>query len=83
MADYIHSKPQPSFEPEAEPVNDFARRVGVGRSIIYRTMSDDPAYRGMLPYLPSLKIGRARRIRLVTGRDWLHKLEAQTSTETV
>ena len=50
-----------------------------GRTMLYRAMSDDPAYRGTLPYLPSLKVGRARRIRLETGRAWLCELEAQTS----
>ena len=76
MDDYARSKPQPSFEPEAVPVYEFARRAGVGRTMVYRAMSADPAYRGTLPYLASLKIGGARRIRLATGRAWLRDLEA-------
>ena len=56
---------------------DFARRAELGRTLIYRAMSNDPVYRGALPYLPSLKVGRARRIRLETGRAWLRELEAQ------
>ena len=69
---------QPS-EPEAESVGDFAQRANLGRTLIYRALSSDPDYRGPIPHLPSLKVGRARRIRLETGRAWLRELEAQTS----
>ena len=74
--------PQPTPTPEAVAVDEFARRAGVGRSLLYRAMSSDPEYRGNLPYLASLKLGRARRIRLETGRAWLRELEAQTSGRT-
>jgi hypothetical protein len=80
----LESSPPPLLtnpEPEAVPVDDFARRAGVGRTLVYRAMSSNPDYRGTLPYLPSMKLGRARRIRLEAGRAWLRELEAQTSAE--
>jgi hypothetical protein len=41
-------------------------------------MSPDPAKRRSLPFLPSLKIGGARRIRRESRLRWLAKIETAT-----
>jgi hypothetical protein len=61
---------------EAVAVETFAATAGVGRGIVYRAISTDPALRRGLPYLPSLKIGHRRLVRVEAGRAWLLALEA-------
>ncbi len=46
--------------PEAQRAARFSRTT------LYKAMHADPAYRGGLPERPSLRIGRARRIRVAT-----------------
>lgn len=65
-----------NIEVEAVSVDDAARVAGVGRTSLYKAMSSDPDRREGFPYLPSIKVGRARRIRLSTLRTWLAALEA-------
>ena len=62
-------------EKDAESIEDTARKAGVGRSIIYRALAADPAKRGGLPFLPSLKVGKRRLIRAEARRAWLRQLE--------
>ncbi len=59
----------------AESPDDFAKRSRVGRTMVYRALNEDPEYRKGLPFLPSLKIGKLRRIRTTTGNKWLADLE--------
>ena len=74
----LSTSPAVAPDPETVPVGEFADRTKLGRTLLYKAMSPDPAYRGELPFLPSLKVGRCRRIRLETGRHWLRELEAKT-----
>jgi hypothetical protein len=62
-------------ELEAVSVDDAARISGFCRSFLYPALNPDPAKRKGLPYLPSLKVRKARRIRLSTLRQWLADLE--------
>jgi hypothetical protein len=62
-------------EKDAESVEDTAHKAGVGRSIIYRALNPDPAKRGGLPFLPSLKVRKRRLIRAEARRAWLRQLE--------
>ncbi len=62
-------------ELEAVSVDDAARISGFCRSFLYPALNPDPAKRKGLPYLPSLKVRKARRIRLSTLRQWLANLE--------
>jgi hypothetical protein len=59
-------------------IEDFARRCGVGRTIVFRAANPDPDYRRGLPYLPTVKLGRCRGVRPETGRQWLAELERAT-----
>lgn len=59
-------------------VNDVADRAGLSRGMIYRAMSDDPVKRNGLPYLASLTVGNARRIRGRVYRAWVDALEASS-----
>lgn len=65
-------------QPDAERVDHFARRVGLGRTLVYRALNTSAVYRDGLPFLPSFKAGRCRRIRLEAGRRWLAELEARS-----
>ena len=60
---------------EAESVDEFAQRARLGGTLVYRALNEDTDYRKGLPFLPSLKIGKLRRIRTVTGNEWLASLE--------
>jgi hypothetical protein len=64
---------------DAESVEDTAHKVGLGRSIIYRALHPDPAKRDGLPFLPSLKAGKRRLIRVEARRAWLKQLEERES----
>lgn len=64
-----------SSEAEALSVEDAARRAGVGRTFMYQALSPDEGKRDGLPYLPSIKVGRRRLVRVSTLRNWLAKLE--------
>jgi hypothetical protein len=56
-------------------VEDAARVAGFSRTFLYQALNPDPECRNGLPYLASLKAGKARRIRLPTLRQWLAALE--------
>ena len=62
-------------EKDGESVEEAAHASGVGRSIIYRAINPDPAKRGGLPFLPSVKVGKRRIILRPTRRAWLRQLE--------
>jgi hypothetical protein len=64
---------------DAESVDETAHKVGLGRSIIYRALNPDPAKRDGLPFLPSLKAGKRRLIRVAARRAWLKQLEERES----
>lgn len=64
---------------EAVSVDDAARMAHLGRTTLYKAMHPDPKYRAGLPFLPSIKIGKARRLRVPTLRSWLAELEAVAS----
>lgn len=66
-------------EPDALSVEDTARCVSLGRSLLYKAISPDPAVRGGLPFLPSLLVGRRRVIRTEARRLWLAQLEMVTA----
>jgi hypothetical protein len=66
-------------ERDAESVEETAHKVGLGRSIIYRALNPDPAKRDGLPFLPSLKAGKRRLIRVAARRAWLNELEERES----
>ena len=61
---------------EVLTVDDTARVAGICRTTVYRAMNPDPRYRNGLPFLASIKLGKCRRIRVATLRDWLAELEA-------
>jgi hypothetical protein len=69
--------------PEADVASPdvTAHLCGVCRTIIYRAINPDPAKRGGLPFLPSLKIGGARRIRREARLKWLADLETATNAD--
>ena len=62
-------------ERDAETPEQAAQACGLGRTTIYMAIRRDPAKRKGLPYLPSFKIGRLRRILTETRRQWLKDLE--------
>jgi hypothetical protein len=64
-----------SDEKDGESVEEAAHASGVGRTIIYRAINPDPAKRGGLPFLPSVKVGKRRIILRPTRREWLRQLE--------
>lgn len=59
---------------EAVPVEVFAKLTSLSRSLVYRAFSTDPAERRGMPHLPSVKVGKARRVRLEDGRAWLRSM---------
>ena len=61
---------------EALTVDDTARVAGICRTMVYRAMNPDPRYPNGLPFLASIKLGKCRRIRVPTLREWLAELEA-------
>ena len=61
---------------EALTVDDAARVAGICRTMVYRAMNPDPEYHNGLPFLASIKLGKCRRIRVPTLREWLAELEA-------
>lgn len=61
--------------PDAESIEDTARALGVGRSFVYRAIHPDPAVRDGLPFLPSIKAGKRRLVRIEARRAWLAELE--------
>lgn len=81
MQSQIEDAPKSTLAPadplpvEAVPVGEAARMAGFGRSTLYIAMDPDPSKRGRLPFLASLKLGKARRIRVPTLRAWLEELE--------
>jgi hypothetical protein len=68
-------------EPDAASPEVTAHLCGVCRTIIYRAINPDPAKRGALPFLPSLKIGASRRIRREARLQWLSDLEAAAKAD--
>jgi hypothetical protein len=62
-------------------VDDAARIAGLSRTFLYQSMNLDASYREGLPFLPSIKVGKARRIRLGTLRQWLASLEQAQQPE--
>jgi hypothetical protein len=72
--------PAHALQVEAVSVDGAARVAGVGRTKLYQAMNLVPKYRAGLPFLRSLKIGTARRVRLSTWRAWLAELEATSGT---
>jgi hypothetical protein len=64
-----------SVDVEALSPEDAARVAGLSRSFLYQALNYDPAKRKGLPHLKSFKVGKARRIRLCTLRQWLADLE--------
>ena len=56
-----------SLEPEAVPVPEACRLLGVKRSKLYELLADGS--------LPSLKIGKKRLIRVAALRDLVSRLE--------
>lgn len=64
---------------EAVSVDKFAEISDLGRSFVYRALHPDPAYRRGLPFLPSVKVGKRRLIRLEAGRQWLTALETKSA----
>lgn len=70
-----------NIEVEAVSVDDAARVAGVGRTSLYKAMNPDPDRRERFPYLSSIKVGRARRIRLSTLRAWLAALEVASDQD--
>ena len=69
-------------EKDAFSVEETAHKLDLGRSIIYRALNPDPAKRGQLPHLPSLKVGKRRLIRTEARRAWLKQLEELESADT-
>jgi hypothetical protein len=64
-----------TVEPLSVRLEVFAKQNDLGRTLIFRAAHPDPAYRAGLPFLPTLKVGRLRRVRLEAGRRWLAELE--------
>jgi hypothetical protein len=63
-------------EVDADKIEEAARKSGLGRSTLYLAMNKDPAKRKGLPFLPYLKVGKARLILTESRRQWLRELEA-------
>jgi hypothetical protein len=72
-----------ALDPEAVSVDEFARCSGFGRSTIYEALNPAIAAQKGWPVLRSIKLGKARRIRLSVGREWLANLERRSSGETI
>jgi hypothetical protein len=64
---------------EAWKVDEFAEVTKISRTVIYDAINPERAAAKGLPLLPSLKIGRSRRIRPEAGRSWLRELERRTA----
>ena len=70
----------PEFgEAEACSVDIAAQKAGLGRVMLYRAISDDREYRKGLPFLPSLKVGKRRLIRVAALREWLAGIEKRAA----
>ena len=76
-------KSPPSFDPIMMlRIEEFARRCGVGRTIVFRAANPNPDYRRGLPFLPTVKLGRCRGVRPETAWKWLAELERVTLEQT-
>jgi hypothetical protein len=75
--------PADALQVEAVSVDDATYVANIGRTKLYQAMHPDPKYRAGLPFLPSIRIGKARRIRVATLRTWLAELEAISSEQSV
>jgi hypothetical protein len=72
----------PTIEPveaEAFSVDAAAKTAGLGRVLLYQAINDDPEYRRGIPYLPSIKVGKRRLIRVAALREWLASLEKKAA----
>jgi len=65
---------------DAESIEETARACGLGRTIIYQAINPDPAKRGGLPFLPSLKARKRRLVLVEVRRAWLRKLQELSAT---
>lgn len=70
-----------AFMAEAISVETAAGLADLGRSTLYKALHPHPGRRDGLPFLPSLKIGKTRRIRVEALRNWLAELEAASASE--
>jgi hypothetical protein len=63
--------PAEALQVEVVSVDEATHLANIGRTKLYQAMNPDPRYRAGLPFLPSIKIGKARRLRMQTLRAWL------------
>ena len=56
-------------------VEEVVAAARLGRSTVFKAMNPNPAYRAGIPFLPSVRIGRARRSRAAAFQAWLAALE--------
>lgn len=67
------------LSPEAVGVAAAIKMAGASRSFLYVAMNPDPAKRGGIPFLPSVKIGKRRLIRTEALRAWLAAQELRSA----
>jgi hypothetical protein len=70
----LHDPRAPINDESLYGVGDACARSGLSPGPIYQAFSGDPERRGALPHLPSVKVGRSRRIRGSALRAWLDAL---------
>ena len=68
-----------SSQIEAASVDAAGKAAGVSRAYLYQAMNPDPAKRGGVPFLPSLKVGKRRLIRMESLRAWLAAQELKSA----
>jgi hypothetical protein len=64
---------------EAWTIDEAAKRARLGRTLLYDAINPEKAAEKGLPVLPSLKIGKLRRVRAEAFRAWLRALEARAA----
>jgi excisionase family DNA binding protein len=64
---------------EAVTMDEAAQRTRLGRTFLYDAIDPRKAAEKGLPVLPSLKIGKLRRVRVEALRTWLRTLEARAA----
>jgi hypothetical protein len=65
------------IEPLAVDIPTACRMTGVGRSMVYMALNPNSSKRDGLPFLPSFKVGKLRRITMPNLKAWVAELAAQ------
>jgi hypothetical protein len=78
MTKLVRKAPETAhIEPLAVDIPTACRMTGVGRSMVYMALNPNSSKRAGLPFLPSFKVGKLRRITMPNLKAWVADLAAR------